>query len=547
MALIGRVHPDCVNVANPYHECTENCLRKIAEGKGKKNKKKTDNGGDIKGGEFNKKMAGERRVDATRASNPYHQSGQSFPKITGGAEARADIKESGSILDVPILGGRKEKSRPNTPQDLQNVSDRSVVYPYDSRSSPAKDKVKMETGSVLDDPVFGKRKPVSQPRPVEEHENGKPVAIGPLSFPEKLKIENGSPLDDPIFGRRKPVAEPKPREELDNGSGQGAVNPSGSPLSPSNEIVNVGNGSTLDDLIFGRRKQGSEPKPQEELENVPAVKLENGDYNSYSGPLATVKDASLNKQQNQSSGVMPTSGINKMTPSISLPMHKAGEGATDPPSEKRSFSVSGTPHIFEESDDEDAQSVNSDSSVSVGKYRVKGSLSSILQSIFDKYGDIAASCQLESIVIRSYYLECVCYVVQELKRTSVNQLTRSKLKEMSAMLKDVESSGMDVAWLRLMLNECAESIDLMSQHRAFEVAKANCDRDIESIRKELESQMEALALKEKEVADAKKQVSETRANLRELELKSSSLGEAVSKMKSKVEILQSKPLLDKVL
>lgn len=52
----------------------------------------------------------------------------------------------------------------------------------------------------------------------------------------------GSPLDDPIFGRRKQVAQPKPHEELDNGSGQGAVNPSGSPLSPSNDIVKIGNG-----------------------------------------------------------------------------------------------------------------------------------------------------------------------------------------------------------------------------------------------------------------------------------------------------------------
>lgn len=64
-----------------------------------------DNGGDIKDGEFNKKMAGDRRVDATRASNPYHQSGQSFPKRTAGAEARGDIKESGfsSLLCVVIL------------------------------------------------------------------------------------------------------------------------------------------------------------------------------------------------------------------------------------------------------------------------------------------------------------------------------------------------------------------------------------------------------------------------------------------------------------
>lgn len=314
----------------------------------------------------------------------------------------------------------------------------------------------------------------------------------------------------------------------------------------SNLWSNLISGPTLDDLIFGRKKQGSEPKPQEVLENVPAGKLENGDYKSYSGPLAEVKDPTLNKKI-QSSGVVPTSGIIKMTPSLSLPTQNGVEGATDSPSENRSFSFSGTPHVFEESDDDDVLSISSDASVSVGKYRVKGSLSSILQSVFDKYGDIAASCQLESIVIRSYYLECVCYVVQELKRTSVKQLTRSKVKEMLAMLKDVESSGMDVAWLRLMLNECAESIDIMSQHRAFEVAKANCDRDIESARKELESQMEALAVKEKEVADAKKQVSVTRAHLRELELKSSSLSEAVSKMKSKVENLQSKPLLDKVL
>lgn len=34
-------------------------------------------------------------MDTNRESNPYHQSGQSFPKRTAGAEARGDIKESG--------------------------------------------------------------------------------------------------------------------------------------------------------------------------------------------------------------------------------------------------------------------------------------------------------------------------------------------------------------------------------------------------------------------------------------------------------------------
>lgn len=28
-----RVHPDCINASNPYHECVEYCFRKIAEAK----------------------------------------------------------------------------------------------------------------------------------------------------------------------------------------------------------------------------------------------------------------------------------------------------------------------------------------------------------------------------------------------------------------------------------------------------------------------------------------------------------------------------------
>lgn len=28
-----RVHPDCINASNPYHECVEYCFKKIAEAK----------------------------------------------------------------------------------------------------------------------------------------------------------------------------------------------------------------------------------------------------------------------------------------------------------------------------------------------------------------------------------------------------------------------------------------------------------------------------------------------------------------------------------
>ncbi|XP_008382108.1 uncharacterized protein LOC126586089 isoform X2 [Malus sylvestris] len=507
MSLIGRVHPECVNVANPYHECTENCLRKIAEGKGRKlTKKKSDFGSSFKDVEYKKKGAEDKR-----ASNPYHDP-EFYRQRAAAAEPRGDKKESGSLLDIPILGRKKERSRPNTSQEL----DRSVIYHLDAPSSPSK---------------------------------------------EKVKLENGSVLDDPIFGRRKQGSQPKPSEELDNVTGRG---------------------SALDDPIFGRRRPGSRPKSPEELDNVPdeikeKVKIGNGEHKSYSPQAAEVKDATFNKEQVPSSLLVPPSGILTMPEN---PKHPRENGATyiasEPPGygeDKENIhspgvdsnhtvnnvegatgsaydsglSFSGTLHAFEDSDDEDTRSVNSESSVSVGKYRVKGSFSSILQSIMEKYGDIASSCQLESVVMRSYYLECVCYIVQELKRTSVKQLTKPKVKEMLSMLKDVESSGMDVGWLRFLINECAEAIELITQHRAFKAAKANCDRDIESARKELESQMEVLALKEKEVADAKKQVAETRAHLRELELKSSVLTESISNMKSKVENLPSKPLLDKVL
>lgn len=36
-----RVHPDCVNASNPYHECVEYCFRKIAEAKARKDKEET--------------------------------------------------------------------------------------------------------------------------------------------------------------------------------------------------------------------------------------------------------------------------------------------------------------------------------------------------------------------------------------------------------------------------------------------------------------------------------------------------------------------------
>ena len=41
MAGERRVHPDCINASNPYHECVEYCFRKIAEAKARMDKKES--------------------------------------------------------------------------------------------------------------------------------------------------------------------------------------------------------------------------------------------------------------------------------------------------------------------------------------------------------------------------------------------------------------------------------------------------------------------------------------------------------------------------
>ncbi|XP_061364709.1 uncharacterized protein LOC133308125 isoform X2 [Gastrolobium bilobum] len=211
------------------------------------------------------------------------------------------------------------------------------------------------------------------------------------------------------------------------------------------------------------------------------------------------------------------------------------------------FCLSGVGHDNEDSDGEESESVVSECRIPVGKYHVKESFAPILRSIFDKYGDIGESCHLESVVMRSYYIECVCFVVQELQSTSIMQLTKSKVKELLAILKDVESAQLRIAWLRSIVDEIAENIELINQQRSVEMAKADSDRKVESLRKELESEVETLAQKEQELADIKTRIEDIREQLNELELKSSDLDKNMFSIKSKVDNLDSKSLLDELL
>lgn len=179
----------------------------------------------------------------------------------------------------------------------------------------------------------------------------------------------------------------------------------------------------------------------------------------------------------------------------------------------------------------------SDSCVSVGKYRVNSAVSTILRSIIDKHGDIAANCRLESASMRSRYLECLCSLMQELGSTSVRQLTELKVKEMLAVLKDLESVNIDVAWLRSVLEEFARY-----QENA-DSEKERQEGSVRSKKQELEIQETDLARIEEEVMKARLRVEEMKVELAELETERSRMEE----MGFKIEKFKGKSFLDELL
>ncbi|CAN6905831.1 unnamed protein product, partial [Brassica oleracea] len=219
-------------------------------------------------------------------------------------------------------------------------------------------------------------------------------------------------------------------------------------------------------------------------------------------------------------------------------------GKNETASEISEFNVVSPPRSYVNDDDDDEegveldlQSVMSDTCVSVGKYRVSSGVSTILQSIIDKHGDIAENCRLESASMRSRYLECLCSLMQELGSTPVAQLTELKVKEMLAVVKDLESVNIDVGWLRSVLEEFA---------RFQENADAEKERQEESLRskkQELEIQEADLAKIEEEAREARLRVEEMKAELAELQTERSRMEE----MGFKVEKFKGRSFLDELL
>uniref|UniRef100_A0A6M2F5V9 Phospholipase-like protein n=1 Tax=Populus davidiana TaxID=266767 RepID=A0A6M2F5V9_9ROSI len=541
-----RAQPTCPKASNPYHKCEEFCSNRTAEINPKGVKKET----------------GGARPTCPKASNPYHKCEEFCSNRTAEINPKGVKKETGG-------------ARPTCPKASNPYHKCEELEFCSNRTAEANPKgIKKETGGAR--PTCPKAS-----NPYHNCSN-RTAEINPRG------VKKQSERAQTCSGASNPHH--KCDELCSNGTLE--ANPQGD-KKESGSIIGAA-------LSFGRKKKesGSQQNSPRAVNNVPVVKAarrgpsplptKKHDEAENSGSFSSSRqhsyesyseDHSLDKGPVRSPGPMSVSGIITPDPpksptKLSLACYKIptpaepqqngklhgspmaatypsanheGKVTDGPISEYLDFSFSGISRASEESDEEEVQSVISDSCVSVGKYHVRENIASILQLILDKYGDIAAGSRLESASMRAYYLECLCSVVHELQCTSFKQLTKSKVSEMLAVLKDVESAQIDVSWLRDILNDLAEGVELRGQHQAAEEAKSKCDHAIESINKELESMMEDLAQKEKAVADAEAQISETRDRLSKLELDSSRLSETVSSIWSTVEKFHDKPLADEIL
>ncbi|OWM80434.1 uncharacterized protein LOC116197350 [Punica granatum] len=468
------------------------------------------------------------------AGNPYHECVEDcYMKIANGKSHKSS-KYSGhrsggnEIVQRVPKERRTNRSCPKAGNPYHECGDH--CFQNGTQADPRANR--KQTGSAVGEAPISRRKnrePNSQIKPTSTEvldNNAKAPIVSAadspsstLQFPSKEReservVEYSKPLSPPIrySGEIKP-------EDFSFNKGQ---------VRSSNSVPTSGNATPVLGLSPDRRTLKDHLKDS----------------------FATVDSSTVSKEdREEDTGNQYFS--NELVPE-KVADNNNGQVATEAVRGSMSSSISGNSRSFRDSDDDDeynddVQSVVSEARVSVGKYHVKSSVSSILQAILEKYGDIAENCQLESIAMRSYYLECVCFVVQELQSMSFMNLTKSKVKEMLAIIKDLESSHIEIGWLRVILDELSEVTEFVSQHHTVKAAKVKSDQGLASARRELEFQSLALAHKEQEVAELKERVAETEEQLRELEAKASKLDQTVSSLNSQIENFHFKSSLQELL
>ncbi|KAG7567109.1 Phospholipase-like [Arabidopsis thaliana x Arabidopsis arenosa] len=226
---------------------------------------------------------------------------------------------------------------------------------------------------------------------------------------------------------------------------------------------------------------------------------------------------------------------------------KANNEPPELPDESQSFSlaeISRMKGIITKNETRDEmQSILSESYVSVGDYKVRASVSATLQRILQKHGDIASGSKLQSLATRSYYLDMLASVVFELQTTPLKYLKESRVVEMVAIVRDVESVKIKAGWLKPVLEEIVEAVKHHDEHKMSIMKKEVWERDVLLARQEAEKQVKELEEKEKKMKEWRARMTEMAAKLGDLDMKRARLHKSFTFLSSKVDKFQGKPLL----
>ncbi|CAN8276748.1 unnamed protein product [Cochlearia groenlandica] len=192
---------------------------------------------------------------------------------------------------------------------------------------------------------------------------------------------------------------------------------------------------------------------------------------------------------------------------------------------------------------EESLSMISEAYVSVANYRVKQSVAETLKAIIDKHGDIAAASKLQSVVTRSYYLESLATVVMELRSTALTDLTKSRVAEMAAVVKDMESVKIDVTWLKKAVTELTEAVEYVGEYEKTKMEREKCEKEVNEGKGEMEEMKTELGKREKEIRECRERVTVVAGKLGKLEMKGERLNKNLEVFQSKVEKFQGEAVL----
>ena len=155
--------------------------------------------------------------------------------------------------------------------------------------------------------------------------------------------------------------------------------------------------------------------------------------------------------------------------------------------------------------------------MTVEGYRVKPNFAPILRDILLKHGDVTANCGKKSIAFRSLLVENVCSIFQILQATEFILLTPMEIDGLLDLLRDIESSDVEVKWLHQRLDEIQEAKQLLKESPKLKLTKNQSSLANKMIKKEIETHEEEVCKLQEKINSLKAELEMRKADERKLD------------------------------